>query len=557
MTNTQPPQPPRTDGQAADAPIPATVVDPTTLDASQEDGLPSARALRRASSGLDANGRLRSGKLAGLSMTAAIVTLSWPILIESFLNSMVGLTDTFLAAQISEAATDAIGGASYVMWFIGLVAMSVAAGGTALVSRAVGASRLAVANAALAQSLILGLIAAVVVGIFVAITAPLAARILSLHGEAHDAFVSYLRIIATGVPGMAILAVGIACARGAGDSLRPLMSMVIVNVVNMVASFLLSGADLKIAAAGDAPARILLEHPCSFNLGTRGIAIGTVIGDYCGAAFTLFLLFRGTSGITLLRHRLRVHWVTLRRLIRLAVPSFLETFGMWIGNFFIILIVGWIGMERAAHGVAKALAEHGASEQGGAMGAHIIAIRIESFSFLPGFAIGTAAATLVGQYLGANAPHLARRAILICTVITSILMGITGVAFILFPKAIVSLISTQPAHLELAPMLMFITGWVQIPFGIGIVLRSALRGAGDAKAVAYLMWVSTYLIRLPLVYVLSGVDIPLPGGGVIDNPFFSEPSLSRLWIALCAEIVLRAVLYSGRFLQGKWAVARI
>jgi Na+-driven multidrug efflux pump len=195
------------------------------------------------------------------------------------------------------------------------------------------------------------------------------------------------------------------------------------------------------------------------------------------------------------------------------------------------------------------------------MGAHIIAIRIESFSYLPGFAIGTAAATLVGQYLGAGAPRVARRAILICAGITSALMGVAGIVFVLAPASIVSLISAQPAHLELAPALLFITGWVQVPFGLSIVFRSALRGAGDAKAVAYLMWISTYAIRLPLAYALSGVSLPAPTwiapSGIIAHPFFDHPSLARLWIALCFEIVVRALLYSARFAQGRWATARV
>lgn len=524
----------------ASRPLPTSAVDPATLDPSQENGLPSARSLRRGSAGITPDGRLRSGRLAGLSMGAAILMLAWPILAESFLGSLVGLTDTYLSAQISEAATDAIAGASYVMWFIGLVVMSVASGATALVSRAVGASRLAVANAALAQSLVLGLLAGAGVGGLVALLAPLGATALSLHGEAREAFLTYMWIIAGGVPGISILAIGIACARGAGDSVRPLVSMVIVNIVNMCASVLLSGVDLKVAGAPGSPARVIFHNPLSIDLGPAGIALGTVIGDYVGAAFMLWLLHRGTSGLVLLRRRFRPHWITIKRLVRIAVPSFLETFGMWIGNFLIILIVGWMGA--------------------GFMGAHIIAVRIESFSYLPGLAIGTAAATLAGQYLGAGAPELAKRAVTRCVAMTAVFMGLAGVMFLLLNRPIVGLISTQQSHQHLAPPLLFITGWVQIPFGVSIVLRSALRGAGDAKAVAYLLWLTTYGLRLPAAYLLSGVDIPVPGwlgGGVIPHPFFHEPSLNGLWIALCGEIVIRGALYWRRFRGGAWMSAKV
>src|SRR5204863_7143728 len=114
-----------------------------------------ASALRRApgspARAAAVDGRIRSGRLAGLGMGAAIWVLAWPILAESFLNSLVGLTDTFLSAQLSEAATDAIGGASYLLWFIGLVVQAIGVGATALISRAVGRGRVAVANAAVGQ----------------------------------------------------------------------------------------------------------------------------------------------------------------------------------------------------------------------------------------------------------------------------------------------------------------------------------------------------------------------------------------------------------------------
>ena len=110
--------------------------------------------------GLTPDGRLKSGRLAGLNMRAAIWALSWPILIESMLNSFVGLTDTYMSAALpnGQVATDAIGGASYIVWFISLIIMSLGVGATALISRSVGAGRLAVANAALAQTLVLAAI---------------------------------------------------------------------------------------------------------------------------------------------------------------------------------------------------------------------------------------------------------------------------------------------------------------------------------------------------------------------------------------------------------------
>lgn len=556
---------------------PSPTLDPESLDLTLEADLPPPavvdRQIARAAPRLTPDGRLMSGKLAGLSMAGAILTLSWPILIESVLNSTVGLTDTLLSAQLSEAATDAIGGASYMLWFVGLVAMSVGIGTTALVARAIGGGRFSVANAAVGQSILLAAVSGVLVAALLWAVSPLAATILSLKGDARNHFIEYLRVISFGVPGITLISAGIAAARGAGDSLRPLWAMVLMNVLNVAGSFVLSGVDLVRPASLSDPAgaatRILIKNPGLFDLGVPGIAWGTVIGAYAGAAFMLGLLLSGTSGVTILRRRLKPHRVTLDRLIRLAVPSFLETFGMWIGNFMVVLMVGWIGLERLAQAAAASAvnaAEGGVGGMGGAggaMGAHIIAIRLESFSYLPGFALGTAAATLVGQFLGAGSPVQAHRAVQRCLVVSCAIMAAAGLVFILLPRQIVSLVSTQPSHLELAPALMFITGWVQIPFGISIVLRSALRGAGDAKAVAALMWITTYGVRLPLAYLFSGVTIPTPflvplgGPESIPHPFFESADLARLWVALCFEIVIRAALYYARFHGGKWQTARV
>lgn len=523
-------------------PAPGPTLDPLALEPGEEH-LPEPPRPAVETPGLTADGRLRSGKLAGLSMRRAIWVLSWPILIESVLNSLVGLTDTVLAAQISSAATDAIGAASYMLWFVGLIAMAVGIGATALVSRAVGASRLAVAHAATGQAVILAAGSGVLVGLLLWACVKPATALMNLSEAGSAAFATYLSIVSLSVPALAVLSAGIACARGAGDSKRPLIAMVVVNVVNIILSWVLAGCDYTVAAgpAGSGQVRTLLHNPSPLDMGVAGVAWGTVVAEYIGAAIVVMMLVSGRSGVTLFRRRMRPHAHTLRRIARVAMPSFFEAAGMWMGNFAVILLVGLI---------ARAQGE-------GIMGAHIVAVRIEAFSFLPGFAIGTAAAALVGQYLGAGSKAHARRAALWCTALASGLMGAAGLVFILAPRTIVGLVSAQPAHLELVPKLIVIAGFVQAPFAAGIVLRSALRGAGDARAVMAIIWVCTYGVRLPLAVVLAGVEIPLPGGLTIPRVPGLEPNLALLWVALSGETVIRTLFFAARFAQGRWAEKRV
>lgn len=515
-------------------------LDPETLDPSFE---PAEVVLERpeAPPVVADDGRLRTGKLAGLAMGAAIWVLGWPVLVESFLNSFVGLTDTYLAAGLGGPETDAVGGASYIMWFIGLVVMALGVGATAVISRCVGKGRLAAASATLGQTLLLAVVAGVAIGVVVSFAIDPVASILSMTPEAHEAFRDYLLVICVGAPFMSLMFCGIACARGAGDSLSPLIAMIVRNVVNVGISFALAGVDIKRGG------HTILASP--FDLGVVGIAIGTVASDLVGASIIVAMAVGGRWSIRLKPRWLRPRRVTAWRVIRVGVPNFLETAGMWLGNFLTMLMVGGIGA-----GV------------GGTLGAHIIAIRIEAFSFLPGFAMGTAAATLAGQYLGAGRPDLARRAVVRCALIAALVMGTLGAAFVAYPREIVGLLSDQPEHLAVAPHLVRICGFVQFPFGLAIVTRAALRGAGDVRVVMMLTWMSTWLVRVPAAFILSGADITFtttaPDGvqtlhTLLANPFGFAPSLPMLWVALCGELVLRSVIFGARFAQGAWTRVKV
>ena len=522
--------------------VPRPALDPEILEASEEVATrpgPPARPL-----GLTPDGRLKAGRLAGLTMGGAIWVLAWPVMLESFLNSLVGLTDTVLAAGIDTATTDAVGVATYAMWFTGLIIMALGMGATALISRSVGKRRMAVASAALGQSMLLGMVMGVVLGVFLWLAAPFFAGLVNMSGPAREAFMTYLRILAFGLPLETVMFVLIACARGAGDNITPLWAMVARNIVNVIVSFSLAGVDLTSTRIvdGEAVSTVIFANPFGFDMGVRGIALGTVLSDVLGLALVLMAARSGRWGITLRAKRMRPHWHTLRRIIRVGLPNFIETLGMWVGNFMVLIVVGFLN-------------------EPGLFGVHALAIRIESLSFLPGFAMGLAAATLAGQYLGAGSPELARRAVLICTGVSVAIMGLMGAALIIIPRPIVGVLSDQAIHLQETPALLMLAGVMQVPFAMAIVFRQALRGVGDVRVVLLITWITTYLVRLPLTFLLSGADIPIPawaGGGIIENPSPVAWGLWGVWLGLSAEIVVvRAPLFAIRFLRGDWAKARV
>lgn len=443
------------------------------------------------------------GTLAGRTLLQQVIALSiWPLM-EQLLNFGVSFVDTALAGHLSVAASNALGLGGYLGWLINLVHGAVGVGATALIARAIGGRHRRVANAALGQAMILGLVGGIAIGGLIWLLAPHLAWLVGLRDESARLCVVYLRVVSAAAPFSSLLFVGSACLRGAGDTRSPFLVLVLVNAVNVAASVALVQA----------------------GYGVAGIAWGTFLAWALGAALILVPLVRGWSPIRLRWIRLRPHVATIRRLLRVSLPSLGEMFvSMWLANFCIVWIVGHLPDEPAA------------------LGANMIAIRAEAISFMPGFAMGIAAMTLTGQYLGAGDPAMARRAIVLCWRIGAGVMAAMGVCFVLVPGLFIRLLTDEPALLAAAPRLLQLAGFVQVFFGTAIVLGQAIRGAGDTRMSMRLTTLSTYGVRLPLA-ALFGLVL---GWG-----------LAGVWLGLCIELVFRGCLFAARFLHGGWTRVRV
>ena len=161
---------------------------------------------------------------------------------------------------------------------------------------------------------------------------------------------------------------------------------------------------------------------------------------------------------------------------------------------------------------------------------------------MPGFALGTAAGTIAGQYLGAGNVRMARTAIITCTGIAMVFMGLVGLCFIFFGTQLTRVISDQPVLLEEVPKLLLICGSIQVFFALNMVVRQGLRGVGDTRWTLLITTVSSYGVRLPLAY-LFGVTL--------------EMGLPGIWLGLCGEIVVRGMLFTARFLHGGWSRLKV
>lgn len=453
------------------------------------------------------------GHLAGLSLSRQVFVLAmWPLL-EQVLAFFVGMTDLLISGRMAEGAErvailDAMGLGGYVGWFFNILQGAVATGVMALVSRATGGRDAKLANRALGQGLWLGLAAGFGSLILLQTGIPLLIRWIGLSPAAAIQAETYLRILAISGPFSGAMFAVNAALRGSGDTRTPFLAMIVVNCVNMALSWTL--------VFGPAP---LGGH------GMSGIAAGTVAGWMAGLATTVLLVGRRKSdGLHWSRASLRFHGETLQRILRVGAPQALEIAGMWLIHTFGIRVIA--GLKDV-----------------GSLGAHILAIRVESMSFLPGFAIATAAAALAGQYLGAGSREMAVRAVRLSWKSAVVMMSAMGVFFVFGRHLLIgSMAPGSELHLRLAAPLLVVCALSQPFFATCIILKTSMRGAGATHIVMRWSFGSMLFYRVLVLGALSR---------------WGAISLTGVWIVFALDLVTQAVIFSRLHFRGRWLDASV
>ena len=453
------------------------------------------------------------GMLAGLSLPRQVWVLAlWPLL-EQVLAFLVGLTDLLVAGRMVEgvqrvAVLDAMGLGGYIAWFFNILQGAVATGVMALVARATGAADPALANRGLAQGLWLGLAAGCGSLLLLLIGAPWLVVWIGLSPAAAAQADTFIRVIAISGPFSGAMFAVNAALRGAGDTRTPFFAMIVVNIINAVTSITLVFAPAPIGGHGIA-----------------GIASGAVAGWIIGLLTVLLLVGRrGRTPLQWLGSCLRPHLETLWRIIRIGAPQALEIAGMWAIHAFGIRTIARL-------------------PETGALGAHILAIRVESMSFLPGFAIATAAAALAGQYLGAGSTTMALRAVRMCWKTAVLLMSMMGVFFVLGRHHLIAWMAPgSDLHLRLANPLLIVCALAQPFFATCIILKTSMRGAGATASVMRWAFTSMLFYRVGILWVASRLD---------------GFNLTIVWIIFSLDLATQAAIFTRLHFQGEWLHARV
>jgi len=456
---------------------------------------------------------LLGGRLAGKTLLGQVAVLAvWPLL-EQVLTFCVGMTDLLISGRMSEGAErvavlDAMGLGGYVAWFFNILQIAVATGVMALVSRATGARDGRLASIGLGQGAWLGLTAGILSMGVLQLAIPWLIQWIDLKPMAAAKAEQYLRIFAFSGPFSGVLLAINAALRGSGDTRTPFIGMLVVNGVNMAASWLLVFGPEGIGGRG-----------------IDGIALGTVCGWMAGLLVVVCLVGRGKGDeLRWSRSALRPDWSVMRRIVRVGAPQSLEIAGMWGIHAFGIRVISRLPIE-------------------GALGAHILAIRVESMSFLPGFAIATAAAALVGQYLGAGSKVMAVKAVRLCWLIALGTMSFMGLVFAFGGRELVALIApASEMHVDLAAPLLIVCAIGQPFFATCIVLKTSMRGAGATSMVIRYSFVSMIFFRV---------------GALAVADHYGLASLMAVWIILSLDLVSQAFIFIRLHFRGKWLDAKV
>jgi putative MATE family efflux protein len=446
-----------------------------------------------------------------------MLRLTMPVLAEQLLHMLVGFTDMWLTGNLltGDAYIAAMSLMMYALWLIANLFAFVSLGATAMTARFTGAKDHHLANRVMNQSITAGIFWTAFLMLATIPLAEVFIRFMGLTGLAAEAAHQYLLIELCVLPAVMIERVGIACLRGAGDTVSGLVVMGIVNAINMALSYSLA------AGVGPFP-----------QLGWLGIALGTAIGHCCGASIILALLIGGRAGFHLRLHAMWPDFVLIRRLMRIGIPGGIDAVGVNICHLIFLSIILRLGNLAAA--------------------AHGIAIQIESIGFMPGGAFQIAAATMTGQYLGARDFTRARHSVLLSCAIAAAMMMTAGAVFYTFaaPLSAFFLGGHNSEVLPLSVDILHVVAVAMFPLAIMMVLMGALRGAGDTRVPLTISLIGFLLVRIPLAIYLAYPTITLPIVGVMFAGM--NYGVVGAWYAMVADVTLRAALLTWRFFHGGW-----
>ena len=435
----------------------------------------------------------------------AIVLLAVPMVLEMVMESVFAVVDIFFVSRLGANAVAGVALTEAVLTIVYTLAMGLSIGVTALVARRFGEGDRDAAGEATGQAMILGLLLALALAVPGVIWAPRLLALLGGDAATVAAGTPYARIMLGGEVLIILVFLLNAAFRGAGDATIAMRVLWIANGVNIVLDPLL------IFGIGPFPA-----------LGVAGAAWATTIGRGVAVAIQLATLASPAGRLRVRLAHLRVRAAVMAKLVRLSSSGTLQVF---IGS------ASWIGLIRILSGFGPE-----------ALAGYTIAIRIVIFALLPGWGLANAAATMVGQSLGAKDPDRAERAVNIAAALNVAFLGGLGVLFILAAPLIISAFGGDAATAGYAVRCLRIVSAGLLFYAWGMVVTQSFNGAGDTWTPTLLNLACFWAFEIPLAFVLAHVLGWGPDG------VFASIAIAYSVLAVWAALIFR---------RGKWKLVTV
>lgn len=434
------------------------------------------------------------------SIERAIFLLAVPMVLEMCMESLFGVVDVFWVARLGADAITTVGLTESGLYVVFSIALGLAMAATAMIARRIGEKNEQAAAVVAVQAMVIGVVLAAVTGVIGFIYAPDLLRVMGATEPVVSRGTSYTRMILSGSITIYGLFIINAIFRGAGDAATAMKTLWFANAVNILLNPCL------IFGLGPFP-----------KMGLLGSAVGTTIGRGAGVIFQLWVLNSGRSRICVRQCDVRFDLEVIGRLIRVSSGAVVQ---------YLVQMASWIGVVRI-------IASFGSA----AVAANTLAIRIIVFAILPSWGMANAAATLVGQNLGAGKPERAEKAVWRTGVYNMVCLGIVGCLFLLFAGPIIRAFTQDPAVVPLAITAVQYFSYGYLSYALGMVLSQAFNGAGDTFTPTILNLVCFWVSQIPLAYFLAITAGMGPKGG---------------YIAVVFSDTLLAVLATIWFRRGAW-----
>jgi putative MATE family efflux protein len=440
------------------------------------------------------------------SIDRAIVLLSVPMILEMAMESLFAVIDVYFVSQLHDNdAVATIGLTESVLTLIYSLAMGLSMGATAMVARRIGEKNPAAAATAAAQAIFVGVCLSVVISL---VGTLYSRELLSLMGASEQLMeknAGYIRWMLSGNITIMMLFLINGIFRGAGDASIAMRSLWLANGLNIILD------PVFIFGFGPVPA-----------FGVEGAAIATNIGRGMGVLYQVYHLQRGKGMIKLHARDLLVKWDIVRRLVKVSAGG--------TGQF-LIGSASWIFLVRI-------MADFGSA----ALAGYTIAIRLIVFAILPAWGMANAAATLVGQNLGAGFPDRAARSVWRAAFFNMVFLAVVTVLFFSLARPIVGMFTTDIDVLQNGVQCLQVVSLGYIFYAYGMVINQSFNGAGDTQTPTIISFFGFWIFQIPLAYTLAkAVDVGPVG-------VYAAISIAESLMAVVAIIIFR---------RGKWKLIKI